>query len=440
MFTIRSILFFTLAIFCWGTSASAQMFTTQHQQTPPTTQQRVQQTPIQQQPYQVQPIQTQPVQTQPMQTQPIHQVQHQTQPMGQPAAPHGQIGMNVSQPNMGQPNMGQPIHTAATPGTQPFPGQQPMMQPMPQPTGQSISLYGSPSSTSPPPMTIQPGTGSTAPPGMQHMGRAEPVNRIVPFFLEPNEQRELDEFLARWERYSTNIKRYDVEFYMFEYDPTNPDAVPNQALRTSFGHFKYNSNPLRFLYVIEGEWRNGQRMKRDGDKNPHIFAEKIIIDEKTVFKYDYNAKTVHRINIPPERIGEGIANSPLPLIFGAKAEELKRRFSMKVEHRQDGFTVVYARPLLMEDQQEFRELEIMLERDLRARGLRQYDINGKGYKVFDLRGTKINPIISNFIQDIRDFFTPDTPNGWKLEEHHWTQQAPPTHTASPHGVPLFRGQ
>ena len=285
-------------------------------------------------------------------------------------------------------------------------------------------------------------------PGMQPINRSEPANRIAPYILNPNEQRELDEFLARWERYSANIRQYEVDFNLFDYDPTIPGAQPNVPYRISFGNFKYNASPMRYLMVVEGEWRDNKPIKRDGDKNPHIAADKILIDDKTVYKYDYNAKTVHQIHVPPEMIGQGIADSPLPLIFGAKADELKRRFSMKVEHRPDGMTVLYARPMLIEDQQEFKELEVMLERDLRARGLKQYDINNTGWKVYELRATKINPIISNLIEHVRNLFTPDTPRGWKVEQHSWTQpsavhQAAPS-PASPqpqlgNPVPLYRG-
>jgi hypothetical protein len=186
---------------------------------------------------------------------------------------------------------------------------------------------------------------------------------------------------------------------------------------------------MRFIFTIEGEWRDGRQEKRDGDRNPHIFAEDIFIDEKTVFKFDYNAKTVHQFNVPPEMIGRGIADSPLPLIFGAKADDLKRRFSMRVQHRQDGIIVLNARPLLPEDQQEFRELVILLEGDtLRARGLKQYDINEQGYKIFQLLDTRINPL--NIISSIiGGNWPPRPPRGWTHQVHNWEQ--PQAQAANP---------
>jgi TIGR03009 family protein len=269
---------------------------------------------------------------------------------------------------------------------------------------------------------------------MAHVGRAEPASRVVPFFLNPAEQQELDAFLARWEKYSAGINRYDISFNLFIYDPTIPGAQPNKAYKVAYGYFKYNANPRRFVYEIEGEWIGGnEQIKRDGDKNPQIFAEKVIIDEKSVHQYDYNAKTVRQINVPPELIGKGIADSPLPLIFGAKADDLKRRFSMKIENVSDELIRLYARPLLVEDQQEFRELEILLYRNnLTARALRQWENNGKTYKVFDLQTPTINAR-TNLIEDLKKWFTADVPRGWKRESMDWIAPSP----VSPPPIPAI---
>jgi len=312
--------------------------------------------------------------------------------------------------NMGT-NMGQPLRVAATPSGQPVPGQ-------------TMTLY-EPSGTNRVSPVVQPaipGNPQGIPPGMQHVGRAEPASRVVPFILTPAEQRELDEFLIGWERYSATINRYDVNFDLTIVDPTIAGAEPNRPHKIAFGYFKYIASPRRFVYVIEGEWQGNTQTKR-GDNNPNIHAEKIVIDEKSVYKYDYNAKTVLQINVPSEQIGKGIADSPLPLIFGAKAEELKRRFSMRIVPipSRDDLIWLHARPLFIEDQQEFKELEIVLDkRTLTAIGLKQYDINDKGYRHFSLKQPQVNPRpVRSLLEDIREWFTPDVPRGWKHIEEPW---------------------
>ena len=423
MFSSRSILFLSFVAVYWGSYVSAQTIPVQSQ---PVAQQRVLQPPIKQPLMQAQLMQASTLHAPSFGTQGTSSV-YQTQPMAQPANAQVPVGTNM-----------QPVRVATTN--------------VPPVTGQSIPLYN-PGDANRIPMTVQPGTGQTPSPGMVHVGRSEPASRIVPFFLIQTEQQELDQFLARWERYSAGIKRYDVEFDLHEYDMTVPGAVPNQPQRRSFGYFKYIATPMRFVYVIEGEWRDGKKIKRDGDKNPHIFAEKIIIDDKSVFKYDHNAKMVLQINVPPEMIGKGIADSPLPLIFGAKADELKRRYSMKAVTEPNGNIRLYARPLLIEDQQEFKELEILLDKDLKAIGLRQFDINDKAYKSYGLKSPKINDRLQNILGDLKEFFTPDVPRGWKSEVTHWVPQPPPAQATpqvpmgNPYSqsptrseVPLYRGQ
>ena len=397
MLLSRFILLIVLALLFLGTNVSAQTAPVQFQ---PTAQPQIQQHQYQQQAVRPQPVQQQRLQQERMQTplfgtqgNPSVYQQNQYQPMG-PAA-------------------GQPIRMASS---------------TPTPPGQSVPLYDPGVNRTP--MIVQPPAAQEIPQGAAQIGRAESAFRIVPFVLDPAEQRELDEFLARWERYSANIKRYDVDFDLFEYDPTLQGAIPNKPDRILFGFFKYIATPMRYLYVIKGEFREGEYIERNGDKNPHIHAEKMIIDEKTVSKYDYNAKTVHQINVPPEMIGKGIADSPLPLIFGAKADDLKRRFSMKVVTDSNGIRL-FARPLLIEDQSEFKELVILLDKDLRARGLQQWNINDKSYKVFGLKSPTINGMLGNIMSDVATIFRPEVERGWKKEVHEWNLLAPPPTPATP---------
>jgi TIGR03009 family protein len=361
-----------------------------------------QQQPMMQQPRLQQEQQRQdPIRLQPFKTPPISVVQN---------------GVTISQQDPNQPNLSNRTMPAGF-GT-PYPtGLQPN-----QPVKAAMSQTDPTANL----MTVNPITVQGQEPQRVHVGRAEPPNKVIPFFLNPDEQKELDDFLVRWEKYSTSIKRYDVDFYMFIYDPTIPGAEPNKPYKTTFGYFKYIANPLRFVYHVEGEWIKDAKVKRDGDKNPLVFAEKLIIDEKSVYKYEYNAKTVLQVNVPPEMIGKGIADSPLPLIFGAKAADLKRRFSMKImsPSSQNETIWLQAKPLQIEDQQEFSMLEIILDKKtLQAKGLRKYDINNKTYWVYDLKSPAINGRMNQILDDLKTWFTPTVEKGWKHEINDWVLEA-----------------
>jgi TIGR03009 family protein len=426
MLSFRPFLLLSFAAFCWGTHVSAQ-------QVP------FQPLPTGQPPQRI--LQPQ-VQHEQMQQPRIQQPQVQHQQVQQPRL-GAQGGNSVYQqnpyPQAGQPpTAGQPQPPYnPNPHYNPTQGQYGAGQPPVRLALNEQILYDPPTSSGGDrtPLVISPAAGQPPvgilggmPPVINPV-RAEPAMRIVPYALNPTEQRELDEFLARWEKYSADIKRYNVKFYQHEYDPAINEAEPDKPIKIGYGYFMYIANPLRFVYHVEGEYRDGRLVKRD-DKNPHIHAEKTIIDEKTIYKYDYNTKTMYKINVPPEMIGKGIADSPLPLIFGAKAADLKQRFSMRIVSppgKPDDY-VLCARPLMIEDQQEFKELEIMIDKKtLIAKAIRQWSINDKSHKVFELKETRINDRMDKILDDIRGFFTPTVERGWKvLETDYWIPQPPPT--------------
>ncbi len=120
-------------------------------------------------------------------------------------------------------------------------------------------------------------------------------------------------------------------------------------------------------------------------------------------------------------IRKGFADSPLPLIFGAKAADFKKRFSMKIVTLADvkGKEIwLQAVPLNPEDQQEFRKIEIRLDhKTLIAKALKKEDINGKSHDVYTFHDVKINPwgLGGALPPAIVKIFSPTVPRGWLLE-------------------------
>lgn len=286
------------------------------------------------------------------------------------------------------------------------------------------------------PTTPQPGT--IAPPAgeYRHVGRAAPISRIVPFVLDQQQQKELDDLLLRWEAVSKDINRYSVEFTAYIYDPTVPRLDPsedvNKPLKTAFGTFKFNA-PNKFLYHLEGEWIGGAKVKRNEEKSPGVAEEKIIINDQAFFQYDFTSKNLLQINIPAEMRNRGIADSPLPLIFGAKATEMKSRYSMRIVTREefkDSEVWLQARPLRIEDQQEFCEIEIRLDkRTLQAKAIKKHDPNGKSYTAYVLSKHKINDPLGALD---RWSMRPSVPNDWK----HIVEDMPvPEQASGPRPIP-----
>ncbi|MDR1291695.1 MAG: hypothetical protein LBK06_10900 [Planctomycetaceae bacterium] len=262
-----------------------------------------------------------------------------------------------------------------------------------------------------------------------HVGRAAPAVRVHPFVLKPEEQRELDDFLLRWEKYSETVNNYGVDFNAFFYDPTNPLSPPVTSsdpqlkpMKIMFGSFSFVA-PKKFVYHVEGEWLKKERIKYiDPEVTPNVTAEKTIIDGQSLYFYDFPAKKVVQYRMPPEVMNRTIANGPFPLIFGAKAVDMKKRFSMKIvtnpDYR-DKEIWLWAVPLLPEDQQEFVKIEIRLDkRTMNAMALKRIDPNEKSYTTYTLQNPKINKID---ILGLGNIFNPTIPRGWKHEIQDQTQ-------------------
>ena len=296
----------------------------------------------------------------------------------------------------------------------PQPGQTPMPgYGSPYPTGQQVaspsgSVYGLPPQrepqAGPPPIYVAQANAPTGPDGRQHMGRAEPDSRIVPFVLTPAEQKELDDFLDRWEQFSAGIKSFEVDFTAWE---NIPFLNPNGPAFSTFGYFKYTA-PNRFVFHVEGQWIDGKAVK-GGSR-----VDKKIIDGNSIYDYDFKAKEVKQYKIAQELLARGFADSPLPIIFGAKADEMKKRFSMRIvtpDAHKDSQVWLQVKPLLLVDQQDFLGLEIRIDKKtLRAFALKKEDINDKAWTSYALSNHRIN---SPF-EAIRVFFKPDIPVDMKL--------------------------
>ncbi|MDR2644290.1 MAG: hypothetical protein LBC74_16030 [Planctomycetaceae bacterium] len=393
------------------------------------------------------PIKNQPIQTQPfspyINPQPINSGTLQTQPMQTQLKSITSNGVLTYQnsptqpPTQPTPGFNSPYPTNLTPPTQPLHPNHGLYQPNPtQPHNQptttpngKLPLYGVGGNNGNNTTINNPGNGivQVADAG-RHVGRSVPVVRVHPFVLKQEEQRELDDFLLRWERYSETVNNYEVDFNAFFYDPTNPLSPPVTSsepqlkpLKIMFGYFKYVA-PRKFVYHIEGEWLQKERVKYiNPEITPNVTAEKTIIDGQSLFFYDFPAKKVTQYRMPPEVLNRTIANGPFPLIFGAKAIDMKKRFSMKIvtnpDYR-DKEIWLWAVPLLAEDQQEFIKIEIRMDkRTLNAMALKRIDPNEKSYTTYTLQ----NPRVNKFNGIFGDFFNPDVPRGWKHEIKDQTQ-------------------
>jgi TIGR03009 family protein len=141
-----------------------------------------------------------------------------------------------------------------------------------------------------------------------------------PFVLSPAEQEQLDRVLAAWEERSSRIKTFECEFTRWEFDPVW--GPPNQPKRIVRGRIMYAA-PDKGLFRVDEEVVNGQLQAA-------VQPERWVCDGRSVYEYRFETKQIVETPLPPELQGKAITEGPLPFLFSAQAESLKRRYYMRI--------------------------------------------------------------------------------------------------------------
>ena len=227
-----------------------------------------------------------------------------------------------------------------------------------------------------------------------------------PFVLTPREQQYIDQLLAAWEAKNKTIKTFSASVRRFKYDsvfgikdgkPNNP----NEPMCVDDGLVKY-SRPDKGLFRV------------DGDR-----PEQWVCDGESVFQYEYKDRVLKEYKLPPDLRGQAIEDGPLPFIFTASAEKMKRRFWLRAMQLPPGVSDQYwieAFPRHQHDAASFRRVEIVLgAKDLLPLGMQMYSTSYDGKTNFNRDSYSFYNIVVNdplgFLKV--DPFAARTPFGWK---------------------------
>ncbi len=240
------------------------------------------------------------------------------------------------------------------------------------------------------------------PGGQQGMAGPAPQPPQPPFVLTPAEEQQLDRVLLFWEKSSNQVKTFRADFRRWEYNPALADPQrqdPNQPIAEDDGELRFQA-PDKGLFSIE--------------KGPR--AEKWVCDGKSLYQYDFRTQKVYEYKLPPEAQGRGITNGPMPFLFGAKAEQLKARYWIRIITPPEAKNQIWleAYPKQLADAQDFQKVEIILtigKDDLIPTAIQIYLPGGKARTVYTLANIKINQVDPRMI--FQDPFTARIPPGWQ---------------------------
>ena len=224
----------------------------------------------------------------------------------------------------------------------------------------------------------------------------------------------LDQFLTRWEEYGKDIKKVACSVETKERGGGLYGEEGDVPLSHNFGEFRFIA-PNKLLYHIRGEFQYDK--EEDGKKKPEykkgLGEKKFVLDGKSLTEYDFKNRVALVTPIPEDQQNKDLTmDGPIPIFFIAKADNLKRRFYMKLitkPEKQDKEVWIEAWPRQAADAQSFQRIIITLRlSDLQPYYMRQYHANGKSYSELWFYDISINKGMWTIEPKI-DF-------GWKREE------------------------
>lgn len=177
--------------------------------------------------------------------------------------------------------------------------------------------------------------------------------------LTAAEQSYLDQVLKVWEQRTDQIERYQCNFRRFERDPAAFSA----------GYYKISTGVIKFMSPDKGLFdvqvvktikdKVNQQYEVD-PKNPHG-GEFWICDGRWVYIRDRATQVEKQIELPPSMRGNQIYLSPLPFLFGVKADEIKNRYWIRPVPVKGEGNALEAWPKFVDDKANYSRVTVVLD-------------------------------------------------------------------------------
>jgi len=237
----------------------------------------------------------------------------------------------------------------------------------------------------------------------------QPPQAKVPFVLTPAQEQLLSQILLKWEKESSKVSYFTCTFARWEIDktwgPKHLDFVKSEAK----GTIKYKA-PDHGTYQVEklDEWNQ----EKNAMVNKPEALDHWVCDGKKIFEYNHVAKQLIERDLPAEMQGKAITDGPLPFIFGAKADQLMKRYWMRdVTPREYVGKEVWleAWPKRQQDSANFHHATLILsDPAFKPTALQIYLPDGTNHTDYAFDKTSVNSPLA-----LVDFLPPRTPFGWK---------------------------
>lgn len=276
-----------------------------------------------------------------------------------------------------------------------------------------------------------------SPAAAQPPAAAAPQAAATPPPLSIEAAAALERLLAAWETRNASVTTWSCGFYKWEYNAWSPADTGGErlAFSESSGEIKYASPDKGMFRVKESKQWNGETKRyeqRVGEAGEHW-----VCNGTSIYEFRHSERQLRETKLPPEMRGKAISDGPLPFVFGAKADTLKKRYRMRIVTPPGVSDQIWleALPRMQGDAANFSKVELILQaRELMPFAMQIYKPGGQDRDVyqFDVKTS----LIDKGLDLIRDFSRPITPLGYTfiLED---TQALPPEPQQRPAGPPAL---
>lgn len=215
---------------------------------------------------------------------------------------------------------------------------------------------------------------------------------------------ELQEFLDLWEEKSARIKTLQGQHTRTVYN------LVFEVEKVADGKF-YLETPDKGRIDVEGVKPSKDAKSARIGKSGKPFrieeerGEKWICTGQEVIAINEEEKSYEIMPLPKEARGKNIVNSPLPFLFGMKADDAKRRYhiTLKSNDPKTKVAVLVIVPRYESDRQNYQEAWVKLDtKTFLPLAVKLFDPSGSLETVYVFTGVKINP--SN---PVKEFFVGD---------------------------------
>lgn len=210
---------------------------------------------------------------------------------------------------------------------------------------------------------------------------------------------EMEEILKVWETYSVKLEKLEGKFERYQYD------YVTKIEKRSDGTYYYEApDKGRMNFVPPKQYPETETTRNMTFQVKPDYSQSWICTGKEILDVNEDGKTYNRIEIPEQFQGKNIIESPLPFLFGMKAEEVKRRYLLAFgdfHNTKQGKIHIVAAPLLETQRREYLRVEVLLKtQDFLPEAVRLWWASGNGETVyvFNKHATRTLPWIPSPFQ------------------------------------------